>query len=129
MEGPQTPDALALQALAVLEQGLSGDLAAEKLEEALASKDAGKVSPLLLRDARRALARGDEAAAVGFLRRAFPPDDQHVVGATLRPALGANGFTAGAIGGLVIILAGVGLLRRRAADRARPHAVEGGVRS
>lgn len=43
-----------------------------------------------------------------------------VVGATLRPASGPNELAAGAIGGLVLILAVAGLQRRRAADRPVP---------
>lgn len=61
-------------------------------------------------------------AARRFLERAFPGESAHIVGVTYRPAVGSAQAIAGIIGAAVLVLAGLGLARRRAVDREQ-HAL------
>ncbi len=118
--GPQPARALALQALTILEQGVSHELAMEKLELALASPDREDVDIRTLRGARAALEDERPERAEELLRRAFPEDDEHVIGVTLRPHRGGPELIAGVIGTALAILALLGLARRRRAERSGP---------
>lgn len=116
-ETPQTADALALQGLAVLEQGLSTRIATGKLDELLTAAPGGEVDRAFVRSARDAAARGDRTGAITLLQKAFPPDMEHVVGVTLRPGPGGSAIGAGVIGAVLILLATVALRRAPGSTR------------
>lgn len=115
--GAQPARALALQALSILEQGVSHELAMEKLDLALASPDQDDVDVGALRRARAALAGERPERAEELLRRVFPEDDEHLIGVTLRPHRGAPELVAGIIAAAIGALAVLGLVRRRRAER------------
>lgn len=116
-ETSQTADALALQGLAVLEQGLSTSIAVEKLDEVLTAAPGGEVDRADVQLARDAAARGDRRRATILLEGAFPPDMAHVVGVTLRPGRGGSAIGAGVIGAVLILLAAVALRRAPGSTR------------
>ena len=114
----QTAQALAVQALAlILAHDPPHTEAVEKLDEALAADVKGEVDLRALRAARDALRKGDNVAARRLLEQAFPGASAHIVGVTFRPASGRAQAIAGIVGVAAIVLAGLGLVRRRAADR------------
>lgn len=119
-EEAQTSDALALQALALIElHPPPHEPALEKLEEAIeqAREGKGEVGPAPLLTARDALLRGDGDAARRALEGAFPADDTHLIGVTYRPASGPAQAVAGILGAAALALAALLLLRRSRADR------------
>lgn len=120
MGSPAQPsDALALQALALLEQGRGHQQAEQKLDQALAAGDKGDLDLQALRRAHAALHRESAAEAAALLRDAFPPGSSHVVGVTYRPQLATTRVVAGIIGAAVLAAAAAGLLQRRRADARR----------
>ena len=117
--GAQPARALALQALSILEQGVSHELA-------LASPDQDDVDVGALRRARAALAGERPERAEELLRRVFPEDDEHLIGVTLRPHRGTPELIAGIIAAVIAALALLGLVRRRGAERpAEPRSGSG----
>ncbi len=119
----QTAQALAVQALAlILAHPPPHNEAVEKLDEALAADVKGEIDLRALRAAHDALHKEDVAAARRLLEHAFPGESAHIVGVTFRPAIGSAQAIAGIIGAAALVLAGLGLARRRAADREQ-HAL------
>lgn len=118
MNEAQTAQALAIQALAlILGHPPPHTEALAKLDEALAADVQGEIDLRALRAAHAAMHDEDVVAARRFLERAFPGESAHIVGVTFRPGSGKAQVVAGIAGGAVIVLAGLGLVRRRAADR------------
>lgn len=115
--GPQPARALALQALSILDQGASHELAMEKLELALASPDQEDVAVRPLREARAALDDEQTERAEALLRQVFPEDDQHVIGVTLRPHRGRPELIAAIVAAGFGVLGLAGLTRRRLVER------------
>ncbi len=114
----QPARALAIQALAILEQGLAHEEAMEKLEHAVEAEDQEGVNREALEEAFTALeAEEPDRAEQLLLTSVFTDEDIHVVGITFRPGSGATRFAAGIAGALVIGLAALGLIRRGRADR------------
>ncbi len=112
----QTAKALSLQALAILDWGLSHEEAVEKLDMALEADDKRGVDLRAIRAAHDALHEEQVEAAHSVLHDAFP-GTPHLAGATFRPASGAAQLAA-AIAGIVLLgLAATGLVRRRRRDR------------
>ena len=107
---------LALQALVLLEQGRQHEAAEQKLDEALAASDTGGIDLQALRAAHEALHREATAQAEALLQQAFP-EEPHVVGVTYRPQIRTAQAAAGAAGGVLLVLAAIGLAARRRADR------------
>lgn len=119
-EEAQTSDALALQALALIElHPPPHGPALEKLEEAIeqAREGKGELGPAPLLTARDALLRGDGDAARRALEGAFPADDAHLVGVTYRPASGPAQAVAGILGAAALAFAALLLRRRSRVDR------------
>lgn len=112
-----TAEALSLQALAILEQGMSHEEATEKLDAALAGQVAGGVDLAAVRAAHEALHAGDAAAAKAMLHDAFRGDRSHLVGLTFRPRIGTAGLVVGIAGGVALALALAGIARRRRVER------------
>ncbi len=112
----QTAKALSLQALALLDAGRSHQEAVEKLDAALEASDTHGVDLRAIRAAHQALHDEEVEAAHSILHEAFP-GTPHLVGVTFRPASGAAEVAAAVAGGLLLVLAGLGLARRRRADR------------
>lgn len=114
----QTAQALAVQALAlILAHPPPHNEAVEKLDEALAANVKGEIDLRALRAAHDALHKGNDVAARRFLEHAFPGESAHIVGVTFRPASGSAQAIAGIAGVAALVLAGLGLVRRRTADR------------
>ena len=108
---------LALQALAILDQGGSHELAMEKLELALESTDTSGVDLSIVRLARSALSEELVAEATSLMERAFTDDEQHVVGASLQTGLGTGQIAAVTAGAVLLVLAVVGLASPRLKER------------
>ena len=108
--------ALALQALALLEQGRAHEEAEGKLDSALAAEDQGGVDLRALRAAHEALHREAAAEAERLLQDAFPGGGEHVVGVTYRPGSEAALVVSGIAGSLLLGAAALGLVRCREAD-------------
>lgn len=123
MSSPAQPArALALQALALLEQGRGHQQAEQKLDEALAAGDKGQLDLRALRAAHAALHREAATEAARLLADAFPAGSSHVVGVTFRPQIATARLAAGIAGAVVVAAAAGGLLLRRRLDRRRlPH--------
>lgn len=113
----QTSAALALQALALLEQGRQHEEAEERLDLALEAEEPGEIDLRALRAAHAALHEEDVEQAERLLQRAFPDDEEHVVGVTYRPALGTAQAVSGAAGALALGLAALGLAWQRRRER------------
>jgi hypothetical protein len=119
----QPARALAIQALAILEQGLAHEEAMEKLEHAVEAEDQEGVNRDALEEALTALEAEEPARAEELLQTSvFTDENIHVVGVTVRPGSGAARGAAGIAGALVIALAAFGLVRRGRADRRRDAA-------
>ncbi len=117
-EGADQPArALAIQALAILEQGGSHEEAMAKLELAGQAEDKEGVKPPVLEEAMAALEAEDPARGEELLKTAFTSENIHVVGVTVPPGLKTARVAAGIAGGGVLLLAGFGLVRRRRLDR------------
>lgn len=114
----QTAQALSLQALAILDWGLSHEAALEKLDAALEAEDKGGVDLRALRAAHEALERQEVEKAHELLHGVFPSGVSHLAGVTYRPPIGAGEIAALIAGGLAIALAALGLARRRRAEQA-----------
>ena len=118
MNEAQTAQALAVQALAlILSHPPPHTEALEKLDEALRADVQGEIDLRALRAAHAAMHDEDAVTARRFLERAFPGESAHIVGVTFRPVRGKAQAIAGIAGGAAIVLAGLGLVRRRVADR------------
>lgn len=119
--GGQPAKALAIQALAILEQGGahegSHEEAMEKLELAAEAEDKEGVKPEVLEEAMAALEEDDPARGEELLKTAFTGENVHVVGVTVRPGIETARLAAGIAGVVVLALAALGLLRRRRLDR------------
>lgn len=115
----QPANALALQALALLELGRGHEAAVAKLDQALAAGDKGGVNVRILRAAHEALHRDAAAEAARLLRDAFPPGSSHVVGVTYRPRIETARVAAGVAGAIALAAAAAALLRRSRLDRRR----------
>lgn len=107
---------LALQALALLEQGRAHEQAETKLDAALAAENKGGLDLRALRAAHQALHREAAAEAERLLEDAFPGGGEHVVGTTYRPGGTAALVASGIAGSLLLGAAALGLVRRREAD-------------
>lgn len=107
--------ALALQALALLEQGRGHQEAELKLDAALAAGDKGGIDLRALRAAHEALHREAAAEAERLLQDAFP-GGEHLVGVTYRPGSQAALVASGIAGALLLGIAALGIARRRKAD-------------
>lgn len=103
---------LALQALSVLEQGLSHEEALERLELAVESGDQEGVDMRVVREALAALQQEEPDRAEALLKTAFP-EQEHVIGVTFRPSVETARIVAGVVGGVLVALAVLGLLRGR----------------
>lgn len=114
----ETAQALSLQALAILDWGLSHEEALEKLDAALEAEDKGGVDLRALRAAHEALEAEEVEKAHELLHGVFPSGVSHLAGVTYRPPIGAAEIAALAVGALAIVLAALGLVRRRRAERA-----------
>jgi len=112
----QTAKALSLQALAILDWGLSHEEAVEKLDMALEAEDKGGVDLRAIRAAHDALHKEQVEAAHSVLHEAFP-GTPHLAGTTFRPGSGAAEFAAAIAGIALLGLAAMGLLHRRRRDR------------
>lgn len=118
MSAPAQPaKVLALQALALLEQGREHQQAEQKLDEALAADDRGGIDMRALRRAHQALHREAAAEASRLLEDAFPRGSTHVVGVTYRPQLATTRVVAGVGGAALGGAAAAGLLLRRRRER------------
>jgi hypothetical protein len=113
----QPARALALQALALLEQNRGHEEALQKLDQALAARDKTELHLRALRAAHEALHRESVAEAARLLRNAFPAGSSHVVGVTYRPRIATARVAAGLAGAGVLAAAAAGLLRRRRHDQ------------
>lgn len=111
----QTAKALSLQALAILDWGLSHEEAVEKLDLALEADDKRGVDLRAIRAAHDTLHEEQVEAAHSILHEAFP-GTPHLVGATFRPASGAAQLAAAIAGIALLGLAAMGLLHRRRCD-------------
>lgn len=109
----QTPSALSLQALALLDRGIEHRRAERRLDLALRAKPAGDVQLEALRAAHRALHREDVAAGRRLLESAFPKGHRHLVGTTFRPDIRSSRLIAAALGALALVAATVALVRKR----------------
>ena len=114
----QTAQALSLQALAILDWGLSHEEALEKLDAALQADDKGGVDLRALRAAHEALEQEEVERAHELLHGVFPSGVSHLAGVTYRPAVGAGEVIVLGVGVVTIALAAVGLVRRRRTERA-----------
>ena len=112
----QTADALALQALAILDAGLPHEEAIEKLDEAIEAGEPGEADLRAIRAAHSALHQEEVEQGHQILHEAFP-GTPHLVGVTFRPLVGGAQIAAGAAGAVLLGLAAVGLVRRRRAER------------
>ena len=108
----QGAQALALQALAMLDAGFPHEQAIEKLDEALKDREAGDVDLRAIRAAHAALHKEEIEQGHHMLHKAFP-GTPHLVGVTFRPVVGGAEVAAGAAGAFLIVLAAVGLVRQR----------------
>ena len=119
MEAENQPaKALAIQALAILEQGLAHEEAMEKLTHAVEAEDQEGVNRKPLKEALTALEAEEPDRAEELLQTSvFTDENIHLVGVTFRPGSGAARIAAGIAGSIVIVLAALGLIRRRRADR------------
>ena len=113
----QPARALAIQALAILEQGGSHEEAMEKLEHALEAEDTEGVKPEALEAALAALEEEQPDEAERLLLAAFTGENVHVIGVTFRPGIETARVAAGIAGGVLVALAILGLLHQRRADR------------
>lgn len=113
----QTAQALSLQALAILDWGLSHEEALEKLDAALEAEDKGGVDLRALRAAHEALEQEEVEKAHELLHGVFPSGVSHLAGVTYRPTVGVGEIVALIVGALVIALGAFGLMRRRRAER------------
>jgi hypothetical protein len=116
-EVAQPAKALAIQALAILEQGGSHEEAMEKLVLAAEAEDKEGVRPEVLEEAMAALEAEDPARGEELLKTAFTGENVHVVGVTVRPGIETARVAAGVAGGLILLLAVFGLARRARIDR------------
>ena len=119
MEAENQPaKALAIQALAILEQGMAHEEAMEKLEHAVEAEDQDGVNGGALKEALAALKAEEPDRAEKLLQTSgFTDENIHLVGVTFRPGSGAARIAAGIAGSIVIVLAALGLIRRQRADR------------
>lgn len=109
--------ALALQALALLEQGRGHQQAEQKLDQALGAGDRGNLDVRALRAAHAALHRQSTAEAQTLLRDAFPAGSSHLVGVTYRPRIATARVVAGALGIALAVVAALGLHARRRSEQ------------
>lgn len=114
----QTAQVLSLQALALLDAGLAHEEALEKLDAALKAGDQGGVDLRALRAAHQALEAEEVERAHELLHGVFPSGVSHLAGVTYRPPVGASEVVALVVGVLAILVAALGLVRRRRAERA-----------
>ena len=114
----ETAQVLSLQALAILDAGLSHEEALEKLDAALEAGDKGGVDLRALRAAHEALEQEEVEKAHKLLHGVFPSGVSHLAGVTYRPSVGAGEIAALVVGVLAIVGAALGLVRRRRAERA-----------
>lgn len=112
----QTAEALSIQALAILDQGLPHEEAIEKLDEALEGGEEGEVDLLAIRAAHDALHQEEVEQGHEILHEAFP-GAPHLVGVTFRPVVGTAQLIAGLAGLALLGFAAEGLIRRRRAER------------
>lgn len=114
----QTAQALAVQALALmLAHPAPHEDAIKKLDAALAANVKGEIDLRALSAAHEALHNENNVVARRLLEQAFPGQSAHIIGVTFRPASGTAQVIAGIAGVAAIVLAGLGLVRRRTADR------------
>lgn len=111
-------EALAIQALSLLEQGGDHEEAMERLELAVEAEDQHGVRPEVLAAALEALEEDEPARAEELLKTAFTEEDIHLVGVTFRPSIETARVAAGIAGGVLAALALLGLLQRRRVDRS-----------
>ena len=114
----KTAQILSLQALAILDAGLGHEQALKKLDAALKAGDQGGVDLRALRAAHEALEAEEVERAHEQLHGVFPGGVSHLAGVTYRPPIGAEEVVVLAIGALLIVLAALGLVRRRRVERA-----------
>ena len=112
----KTAQVLSLQALAILDAGLSHEEALEKLDAALEAGDKGGVDLRALRAAHEALEEEEVEKAHGLLHGVFPGGVSHLAGVTYRPGIGAEEVVVLVVGVLAISVAALGLVRRRRAE-------------
>jgi hypothetical protein len=116
-EVAQPAKALAIQALAILEQGGSHEQAMERLTLAAEAEDKEGVMPQVLEEAMAALEAEDPVRGEELLKTAFTGENVHVVGVTVRPGSNTARVIAGVAGGLILLLAVFGLARRARIER------------
>lgn len=117
--GGQVPaQALAVQALAMLDAQMGATDARDRVQAALRADNQDDVRVDRLRAADRALARGDTSTARLQLEAAFNPDDRHLIGTSF--TTGGDGRAIAAIIGAMLIAAALFLLRRRHGGEPRP---------
>lgn len=108
--------ALAVQALAMLDANMGAMDARVRVQAALGAKDQQDVRIDRLRAADVALGRNDTAAARRELEAAFNPDDRHLIGTRFTGS--GNGRVAAAILGAIVIAAALLLLLRQMRSNA-----------
>ena len=113
----ETAQVLSLQALALLDAGQSHEKALAKLDAALKAGNKGGVDLRALRAAHQALEQQDVERAHQLLHGVFPSGASHLAGVTYRPPIGTEEIAALVVGVVVILLASLGLVRRRRAER------------
>ena len=106
--------ALAVQALAMLDAHMGATDARDRVTAALRAKNQDDVRVNRLRAADRALARGDTSSARRQLEAAFNPDDRHLIGTSFTAS--GDGRTVAAILGILAIAGAALLLRRSRGD-------------
>ena len=105
--------ALAVQALAMLDARMGAMDARALVDDALSAKNQDDVIVDRLRTADAALARGDVTAGRRELEAAFNPDDRHLIGSGFTGA-GGDGRLAIGIVGAVVFAAAILVLFRQA---------------
>ena len=113
--GKVPAQALAVQALAMLDAQMGATDARDRVQAALRADNQDDVRVDRLRAADQALAQGDTGTARRQLEAAFNPDDRHLIGTSF--TTGGDGRAIAAIIGAMMIAAALLLLRRRPADR------------
>ena len=113
--GKVPAQALAVQALAMLDAQMGATDARDRVQAALRADNQDDVRVDRLRAADQALAQGDTRTARRQLEAAFNPDDRHLIGTSF--TTGGDGRAIAAIIGAMMIAAALLLLRRRRADR------------
>lgn len=109
--------ALAVQALAMLDASMGAMDARDRVQAALQAKNQEDVRVDRLRAADAALGRDDTVAARRELEAAFNPDDRHLIGGSFTGS--GNGRVVAAILGAILVAAALLLLLRRTPTPSR----------